>query len=108
MSKIASLSSKLREKDSEKSKILNDIKDLEALKTQKIVGQLLFTVTSIGSISSEFIIDLKVTPSEYNLSVVKLTNLVSILFKDLLSYFSLTSYFFYFLFRALEKMLNFN
>lgn len=76
MSKIASLSAKLREKDSEKSKILNDIKDFDALKQQKIVGQLSFVVTSIGSISSDFTIDLKVTPSEYNLSVVKLTNLV--------------------------------
>lgn len=75
---IAALSAKVREKDAEKSKILHDIKDLEALKSQKIVGQLLFVVQSVGTISEDYVIDLKVQPSEYNLSVTKLTNLVSI------------------------------
>jgi hypothetical protein len=76
MSGIASLSAKVREKDAEKSKILNEIKDLEALKSQTIVGELCFVVQSAGNVSGDYTVDLKVTPSECNLSVTKLTNLV--------------------------------
>jgi predicted Ser/Thr protein kinase len=76
MPSIASLSAKVREKDAEKSKILNEIKDLEGLKSQNIVGQLLFVVQTVGNVSAEYITDLKVQPSECNLSVTKLTNLV--------------------------------
>jgi hypothetical protein len=76
MSSIASLSAKVREKDAEKSKILNDVKDLEGLKAQNIVGQLLFVVQTVGNVQAEYTTDLKVEPSECNLSVTKLTKLV--------------------------------
>jgi hypothetical protein len=76
MSSIAALSAKVREKDAEKSKILNEIKDLEGLKSQTIVGELHFVVQTAGNVSADYSVDLKVTPTECNLSVTKLTNLV--------------------------------
>jgi hypothetical protein len=76
MSSIAALSAKVREKDAEKSKILNEIKDLEGLKSQTIVGELHFVVQTAGNVSADYSVDLKVTPTECNLSITKLTNLV--------------------------------
>jgi hypothetical protein len=79
MANLAALSSQLRQKDSDKTGILNAIKDLKALKEQNVAGQLCFTVTSIsGVIMQDCSVNIKISPSEANLTVTQLNDLVII------------------------------
>ena len=77
MSNLAALSSSLRQKDSEKTGIINNIKDLEGIKAQNVAGQLTFVVNSLpGRNSNDYTVDLSISPADMNMSVTKLNDLV--------------------------------
>mmetsp|Transcript_22103 Transcript_22103/g.32201 ORF Transcript_22103/g.32201 Transcript_22103/m.32201 type:complete len:255 (-) Transcript_22103:126-890(-) len=76
MSNLAALSSSLRQKDSEKTGIINNIKDLEGIKAQNVAGQLTFVVNSLpGRNSNDYTVDLSISPADMNMSVTKLNDL---------------------------------
>ena len=75
MSNLATLAASFTSLDAQKNSINEALSELQALNDSKVVGQLSFVVSSVHGDATD-VVDLAVTPSEANLSLSKLKNLV--------------------------------
>lgn len=75
MANLATLASSFTNLEAQKKSIAVSVSELEALKESKVVGQLSFVVSKVhGDVTD--VVNLGVTPSEANLSLSKLKNMV--------------------------------
>jgi hypothetical protein len=76
MSNLASLAASFTNLETQKKGIASAVAELEALRGANIEGQLSFVVSSVNGNVTD-VANLTVTPSEANISLAKLQNLVS-------------------------------
>ena len=76
MSSLASLAGKFTEIEKQIKEIKITLCELEALQQANVVGQLTFVVASVNGDATD-VVNLSVVPSEANVSLSKLRNLVS-------------------------------
>lgn len=75
MANLATLAATFTNLESQKKSITRNVEELQALKASNIVGQLSFVVSQVYGDATD-VVNLSVTPSEANLSLAKLRNLV--------------------------------